>query len=170
MAAFLDLYSDIREYSAPVELFSLRDEKFYKLYRFDKSTFQSICDMISDDLNQPKTASRTSLPPQNQLAIALRFYATGEFQIDVGEGLRVSQSTVNKCITSVSKALDKRFDDHIRWPTDVNSLHKVKTSFFSKANFPNVIGAIDGTHIRIVRPHRDEFQYVNRKFYHSLNV
>jgi hypothetical protein len=33
-----------------------------------------------------------------------------------------------------------------------------------------VVGFIDGTHIRIVRPQNHEKNYVNRKNYHSLNV
>ena len=170
MAAFMDLYGEPRVYQTPVPIFSLTNEKFFKLYRYDKATFQGICDMIKDDLHHPKTAKRISIPESYQLAIALRYYATGEFQIDVGEGLHVSQTTVNRCITAVSKALDKRFDDYVRWPTDAATRNQIKGSFFEKAGFPNVIGAIDGTHIRIVKPNRDEYQYVNRKLYHSLNV
>ncbi|KAI9552688.1 putative nuclease HARBI1 [Daphnia sinensis] len=33
-----------------------------------------------------------------------------------------------------------------------------------------VVGCIDGTHIRIVRPKHHEKAYINRKNYHSLNV
>ena len=33
-----------------------------------------------------------------------------------------------------------------------------------------VVGCIDGTHIRIVKPKNHEKAYVNRKNYHSLNV
>ena len=35
---------------------------------------------------------------------------------------------------------------------------------------PGVFGCIDGTHIRISRPHEWEASYVNRKGYHSINV
>lgn len=42
--------------------------------------------------------------------------------------------------------------------------------FFAIAGFPNVIGAIDGTHIRIQAPATHEHLYVNRKGYHSINV
>jgi hypothetical protein len=41
---------------------------------------------------------------------------------------------------------------------------------YSVANFPGVIGLIDGTHIRIQAPSDHEDQYVNRKGYHSINV
>lgn len=35
---------------------------------------------------------------------------------------------------------------------------------------PGVIGCIDGTHVRIVRPVNFKKAYVNRKNYHSINV
>lgn len=48
-------------------------------------------------------------------------------------------------------------------------------SFYTKHNFPGVIGCIDCTHIAIHSPSVDdpefhEHLYVNRKNYHSINV
>ena len=45
-----------------------------------------------------------------------------------------------------------------------------KAKFYAMAVFPNVIGCIDCTHIRISRPHQHEHEYVNRKGVHSINV
>lgn len=42
--------------------------------------------------------------------------------------------------------------------------------FICRPRFPNVIGCIDGTHVRIVAPSTDENAYVNRKGFHSINV
>ncbi|CAC5356694.1 HARBI1 [Mytilus coruscus] len=39
-----------------------------------------------------------------------------------------------------------------------------------KAGFPNVIGCVDGTHVRIQAPEDDEPSFVNRKGFHSVNV
>uniref|UniRef100_A0A915D5B0 DDE Tnp4 domain-containing protein n=1 Tax=Ditylenchus dipsaci TaxID=166011 RepID=A0A915D5B0_9BILA len=39
-----------------------------------------------------------------------------------------------------------------------------------KCGLPSVIGAIDCTHIRVIPPADEEFGYVNRKSFHSLNV
>ena len=38
------------------------------------------------------------------------------------------------------------------------------------SRIPNVIGIIDGTHIRIRAPMKNPEVYVNRKKFHSLNV
>jgi hypothetical protein len=36
--------------------------------------------------------------------------------------------------------------------------------------FPNVLGCIDGSQIKIRKPRTNEADYVNRKGYHSINV
>ena len=55
----------------------------------------------------------------------------------------------------------------ITWPLGVQR-ENVIDGFSRKANFPNVIGSIDGTHIKIKAPKEHPETYVNRKGYHSL--
>ena len=38
------------------------------------------------------------------------------------------------------------------------------------AGMPRVVGAIDGTHIKIIAPSKDEEVFVNRKKVHSINT
>ncbi|KAG0714443.1 putative nuclease HARBI1 [Chionoecetes opilio] len=45
-----------------------------------------------------------------------------------------------------------------------------KADFFNISRFPHVIGAVDGTYVRIVAPKENEEVFVNRKGYHSINV
>ena len=47
---------------------------------------------------------------------------------------------------------------------------EVKTKFYELAHFPGVLGLVDGTHVRIQKPSENEADYVNRNFYHSINV
>lgn len=49
-------------------------------------------------------------------------------------------------------------------------MNAVKEQFMEKFNFPGVLGAIDGTHIAILKPMEEEHNFINRKGYHSLNV
>ena len=169
MAAYLDIYPDLEDqYPTRRDIYSLSDAKFYRLYRFDKSTFSYIVDLIRTDLQRP-TARSYGLSCEIQTAAAIRYYASGTFQTDVGEGLSISQSSVHRCILNVGTALNKLYDEFITWP-DREQIRKNKLQFYNIARFPNVIGAIDCTHVRIMRPSTDEHQYINRKFYPSLNV
>ena len=50
-----------------------------------------------------------------------------------------------------------------------NELRRVKRGFQQKANFPNVIGCIDGTHIPVKKPNQNSAAFRNRKGFYSLN-
>lgn len=44
----------------------------------------------------------------------------------------------------------------------------IADQFFQRTNFPNVIGAVDGKHIRIVKPHDSGSSFFNYKKYFSI--
>ena len=51
------------------------------------------------------------------------------------------------------------------FPGDINT---VKQSFQNMADFPGVVGCIDGTHIPIITPMEDGHRYINRKGFPSI--
>ncbi|XP_045104757.1 endoribonuclease LACTB2-like isoform X1 [Portunus trituberculatus] len=55
-------------------------------------------------------------------------------------------------------------------PRGLEEARVTKRKLYGIANFPNVIGIIDGTHIPIAAPPVDEELYINRKNFHSLNI
>ncbi|XP_062590955.1 putative nuclease HARBI1 [Saccostrea cucullata] len=59
---------------------------------------------------------------------------------------------------------------NIKFPSGGEEIRRSKTDFFGKAGFPNVLGAIDGTLIKIQAPSENEPSYVCRKGFHALNV
>ena len=42
--------------------------------------------------------------------------------------------------------------------------------FYQMANFPGIIGFVDGTHVQVTAPIREEWAFVNRKSQHSINA
>ena len=59
---------------------------------------------------------------------------------------------------------------YIRCPYTVGEQANIKRQFAAMSGFPNVIGAIDCTHVAIRAPSENEFIYVNRKNVHTINV
>jgi hypothetical protein len=59
----------------------------------------------------------------------------------------------------VSTALVKGAGNYITFPKEAK-LSEIKGNCYSVANFPGVIGLIDGTHIRIQAPSDHDDQYV----------
>lgn len=59
---------------------------------------------------------------------------------------------------------------YIRFPYTVREQAEIKMQFAAMSGFPNIIGAIDCTHVAIRAPSENEFAYVNRKHVHSISV
>ncbi|KAJ1144076.1 hypothetical protein NDU88_010378 [Pleurodeles waltl] len=72
-------------------------------------------------------------------------------------------------LSRVLSALLKHMQSYIVFP-QVEDLPTVKGDFYALGHIPNIIGAIDGTHVALVPPRRSEQVYRNRKSYHSMNV
>lgn len=101
--------------------------------------------------------------------LTLRFLATGTFQSVVGELFGVEQTTASRTINRVTKAIVRLMPKYVKLPSQQEA-DIMKAKFYEKASFPNVIGCIDGTQVRILAPTENEHEYINRKNFHSINV
>jgi len=152
-----------------IHLSDLTDDEVFQMTRFPRNAVNELCLMIKDDIEHP-TGRSHAISAETQVLAALQFYATGSFQWVIGRSCGLSQSSVSLAINSVTNALVKRATEFICFPTDQQTLFTNKLSFHAIAGFPNVIGAIDCTHIAIKSPTANEEAYVNRKGVHTLNI
>lgn len=153
-----------RDRSNPLEIYS--DPELIERFRFPQETILLLAGKLEDRIT-PGTARNHSVPTVLQVCVALRFYATGSFLNSVGDAVGLHKSTVSRIVYRVSSEISKMLPE---FPTNPNALNKLKVEFHAIAGFPNVVGAIDGTHVRLQAPSSDEHLYVNRKGYHSINV
>lgn len=100
-------------------------------------------------------------------------------QIVCGDLLSISQPTVSRIVKYVSRLFFLQYRRFIKFPARAADVLAYKTAFQqlgivnNTQSIPGIIGAIDGTHIRIVNtpgrpPHPETFR--NRKTYFSINV
>lgn len=65
-----------------------------------------------------------------KLLTALRFFASGSYQQDIGEhrSAAISQSSVSRCITEVANALNNPeiLNKYIHFPSTVSELNEVR--------------------------------------------
>ncbi|XP_046346885.2 putative nuclease HARBI1 [Haliotis rufescens] len=153
-----------RDRSNPLE--DLDVEEVFDRYRFRPNTIIYLLGLL--DLTR-ETARNCAIPPLLQLLVCLRFLATGAMHLLVGDSLNISRSTAGRCIRAVSLQISKLSGRFIKFPVGGDAV-RAKEAFGNIAGFPNVVGCIDGTFIRIQRPTTNEGDFVNRKGYHSLNV
>ena len=86
------------------------------------------------------------------LLIALRIYATGGMQRTIGDVFGFSNSTVSKTFKVVSHHIAMLKNKFIRMPNTSDELAEEKQRFYNIAKMPNVIAAMDCTHVRIISP------------------
>ena len=125
----------------------LYDSELRARYRFGRNSINCIINLLCGDLVRD-TDRGHALEPEQQVLMALRFFATGSFLQVIGDTFGVHKSTVSRVMRAVSLALNRRFSQFIKWPTN-DEVDIIKNNFFLQAGFPCVIGCIDGTHVRI---------------------
>ncbi|KAK0143826.1 putative nuclease HARBI1 [Merluccius polli] len=110
-----------------------------------------ICTELGPGLER-QTARSHALPVPIQVLTTLGFLATGSFQRELADRSGMSQGALSRAIAAVLNGIIRISARHIRFPYDaVNQAH-IKAQFAEIAGFPNVIGAIDCTHIAIKAP------------------
>lgn len=157
----------LRDRSDP---FSLTNQRFIDIFRLNKELVMFLFEELQPTMQDNIRASRIQY--QQRILVALRFFATGNYQRGVGQEylLGVSQPVVSRCVAEVSQKIVEYFSPNwIKFP-DEHEMLGIKTAFFDICGIPGVVGAIDCTHIAILTPIEEEHSFMNRKGYHSLNV
>ncbi|KAM3849470.1 putative nuclease HARBI1 [Diretmus argenteus] len=152
----------------PKPLQQYTTEELYDRFRFGLDDVNYIADLVRPQL-QHRTLRSHALTVEGQVLIALRFYACGAFYQVIADSMGVHKTTVGEVGTAVSDALAHLLDQFVTFPND-GQIAKVKQIFFLLGDMPNTIGVIDCAHVYIQAPHQREWEYVNRKGRHSINV
>lgn len=107
------------------------------------------------------------ISPLNRLLIALRFYASGSFQVVVSDFIGCCRSTVCVILPQVSGAIAQLRPQFINMPATADEMRDASMAFYHFAKFPSVIGAIDCTHIKIQSPGGNQSELFRNRKGHS---
>ena len=83
--------------------------------------------------------------------------------------MNLSQASASRYIRDVSLDLQVIYHQFVSMPIGLKRV-EVKNKFYEIAHFPAVVELVDGTHIRIQRLSEIEADYINRHYFHSINV
>lgn len=93
--------------------------------------------------------------------------ATGETHASLAFSFRICQSWISQIIKDVLQAIKQKMFSALPSPTK-QQFTKISEEFYRKWNFPNVLGCIDGKHVRIRCPNRTGSLYYNYKDFFSI--
>ncbi|XP_067098567.1 LOW QUALITY PROTEIN: putative nuclease HARBI1 [Osmerus mordax] len=145
------------------------DEYLHERYRLTGDGNRYLCRLLGPKI-QHRTGRSHALTIPQMVCVALRFFASAMFLYFVGDAETVNKGTICRTVRSVCLALKSLAQIFITFPGHRRMCY-IKEDFHKIAGFPNVIGALDCTHIRIKRPSgAHEGDYVNRKSFHSSNI
>ncbi|CAJ0590898.1 unnamed protein product [Cylicocyclus nassatus] len=157
---------ELRERVDP--LLILDENRIRQRFRLTRNGFHSLLALIQDDLAS-RTLRTRSLTSAHKLGIFLEHVGSASLERTTALTLGCSQSTISRVIAEVSDLFYRRRKEFIKWPQE-DEQRVMQTRFFELCGIPHIIGALDGSHVRIIAPSISEDSYVNRKDYHSINM
>ena len=108
--------------------------------------------------------------PEKLLALGLYRLAHGYSYITIGANFKVGKTTVIEAVQDVIEALCDLKNDWIKFPSTNREILATRETFESLTGLPNVVGAIDGTHIKIKTPKESGPDYFSRLQQHDVVV
>ena len=123
--------------------------------------------MVGPHLVRQDTNTRHAIPVEKRVAVALLRLATGNSYQTTGLVFGVGRCTALKLKDEFSSALLTTAKGYIKFPKGEAKTRRAIEEF-QEVSFPQVVGAIDGSHIPIIAPKNDPNNYNNRKQFHSI--
>ena len=144
------------------------DAEWSRHFRMKRATFGYLVNRIRPHLDYQDSTFRESIPVEKRVGIMLWRLSTPDAYRTIGELFGVGKSTACVITHELCKIVqDFLLPEFVSFPTG-DRLHEVIDGFDNELNFPQCVGAIDGTHIEISAPSQNANDYINRKGYHSV--
>ena len=106
------------------------EEQFRIRYRFKKNTVRLLTEIVSDEIAL-KAMTNHAFTAEQKMCIALRYFATGTFQRQIGVSEGASQASLHRIIHQVANALASHANTVINFSTDPAILKTVSDGFYA---------------------------------------
>ena len=141
-------------------------ENYRKYLRMNVDTFEYLLQKIRPSITLKTTVMRKPVSPEEQLAITLRYFATGESYASLMYQYRVSDTCISRIIPRVCKSIIATLmDECLVCPKAPEEWKSIADEYNKKWDFPN---CIDGKHISLCRPKNSVSQYYKYKNFYSI--
>ena len=140
-------------------------------FRTSRRTFEYIVRVVGPDLTKRGTRLRQCIHVNKRVAVALWRLATGDTYRLTGLQFGIGRCTAMLITHDFCEAIAKRATEFIKFPVTEQEVLQSIRLFTNKSPFPQVVGAIDGSHIALKTvPVNERIEYFNRKQYYSIVI
>ena len=148
----------------------LPDDDFHRYYRMDRSTLRSLTTFLNP-VTCVYQGGRIQVHPHKAVGMTL-FFLGSQLPYWQSAGIfGLSEECYMRTTLYIMQLLNNQCQEIIKWPKK-DEYHSVSQQFNRKKRkqFPNVIGVIDGCHIRIAANVDKKKGYFNFKHYQSIHL
>ena len=149
----------------------------YDLYwrkhsRMSRRTFQFVVNLVRNSVEKRDSRFREAASIEKRVAVALWRLASGNAYRTVASTFGIGKSTAVEITNSFIHILNELYEDWITFPAPVQETDEAIQRFSDNNlfNIPQILGAIDGSHIPIKAPKHNKESYFNRKHFYSVNL
>ncbi|KAF7997433.1 hypothetical protein HCN44_006004 [Aphidius gifuensis] len=100
--------------------------------------------------------------------LTLWYLANTETFREVSDRFNVTLSSSHRVLLQTLNFIISLQNEYVQWPNTHQEKQLISDQFRDIQGIDGIIGAIDGSHIKIVRPIENQRDYYNRKMYHSI--
>ena len=137
-------------------------------FRMSRQTYDELCNVFRVDLIKQDTRVRRPVSVEKRMVVGLWRLATGDMYRSCGLQFCIGESTAKVISDQFESALCRLKNSYIRFPYTEKEVLEVMDRFEEEYHFPQIAGAIDGSHIEIRAPPDNHEDYYNRQQFYSL--
>ncbi|XP_056884817.1 putative nuclease HARBI1 [Takifugu flavidus] len=149
------------------DLESVSDNFLLSQFGFPREFILYLIELLQEALCRRTQRSR-AISPEVQVLAALGFYTSGSFQTSMGTTIGISQASMSRCVSDVTRALVEKAPQFITFNLDPLSREQSFQEFQRVAGLPGVLGVLDCVQVTIKAPTIEDLSYVNKKGFHSV--
>ena len=151
------------------EFMNLSEQRWLESYRVPKRIFQQLVHSLQG-VGRAATRMRRPVPVVTIVAMLLKRLGKGLDYREIGDKFGVGASTACQKVNTAMSFLIETKKYMISHLQEGRNLEAIIEGFLTRWNFPQCLGAINGTHIPIKAPQNHHTDYFNRKSFHSVIV
>ncbi|XP_044745975.1 putative nuclease HARBI1 [Coccinella septempunctata] len=147
---------------------SYTDKEFMEHFKVPRSVLFNLAEEFAQSEYYPKKDTGFSRIDAEKCMWVFCWYATHEAASfrDVADRFNIALSTLHLIIENISVFISNKSKEIIKWPSEEEKNFIMED--FASMGFPDVLGCVDGSHVRIDKPTEDHESYYNRKKYYSI--